>query len=91
MPLSPPVPCHQRVAWAKLSKFEHRFLQFLDILRRVYVDVPLIEALKKTPTYLKFLRELLSKKSDSANIAIVLIREAYSVILQSKSPVMLQR
>jgi len=38
-------------------------MQFSDVLRRIYVNASHLEALKEAPAYLKFFRELLSKKS----------------------------
>jgi len=64
-PYQPPAPCPQRLAWAKISMLEPKFMRFLDILSRVFVVVPFLEALKKAPTYLNFLREILSKKGET--------------------------
>jgi len=80
-PYQPPTPYPQRVAWTKLSKLECRYMQFLDIMRRVYTDVPFLDALKKSPTYLKFLRELISKKGDTGDASVALIGKACSAIL----------
>ena len=62
------VPFPLRVAWSKLSKLEPKFMQFLDVLKRIYASVPFLEALKETSTYLKFLRELLSKKEEPEEV-----------------------
>ena len=51
-PYQPPAPYLQRVAWAKLFQYESKFTKFLDMLRRIYTDTPLLEALRKTPAYL---------------------------------------
>jgi len=48
----------------------------LDILRRVDADVPFWEALKAALTYLKFLRELLSKKGETGDASVTSIGEA---------------
>jgi len=70
----------------KLSQFEPRFARFLDILRWVYVNAPFLEALKVALAYLKFLRELLSKKGEHGGTIVVPIREVCSSVLQSQSP-----
>jgi len=41
---------------------EPRFMQFLKVLRRIYVNALFLEALKEAPAHLKFLRKILSKK-----------------------------
>jgi len=89
-PYQPSVPYPQRVAWAKLSELEPRFVRFLDILRRAYADVSFMEALKKAQTYMKFLRELLFKKGDNGDALIAPIGEACSAILENRSPAKLQ-
>ena len=52
-PYQPPLLFPQRVVWFKLSKLAPRFARF---------NISFLEALKEAPSYLKFLRELLSKK-----------------------------
>ena len=64
----PPVPYPQRVARAKLFKLKPRFTKFLDVLRRIYVDTPFLDALKKASAYLQFLREFLSKKGEPEGV-----------------------
>jgi len=59
-------------------------------LRRVYADAPFLEARKKAPSYLKFLRELLFKKDKTGDASIAPIGEAYNNILQSRSSAKLQ-
>jgi len=59
-------------------------VRFLDVLRRIYASVPFLEALKEAPTYLKFLRELLSKKGEPVEASVAPIGEPYCVILQRR-------
>ena len=80
-PYQPPIPCPQRVAWAKLSKFEPRFTRFLDVPRQICANVPFLEALKKAPVYFKFLRELLSNKGEPEGVPVVPIEEVCSLVL----------
>jgi len=42
---------------------------------------PFLEALKEAPSYLKFLRELISKKGKVEEVTAVPIREIYNVVL----------
>jgi len=55
------------------------------MLRRIYADTPLLEALRKTPAYLQSLRELVSKKERHGRPYVVLIGEVCSLLLQSQS------
>jgi len=51
-PYQPPAPYPQKVAWAKLFQYKPKFIKFLDMLRRIYADTPLLEALRRTLAYL---------------------------------------
>jgi len=77
------------LAWTKLSTLEPRFARFLDILKRIYVDTPFLEALRAAPSYLKFLRELLSKKEEQ-RVLVSPIWEVGSALLQRGSHEKLQ-
>jgi len=68
---------------------EPRFARFLVILKRIYVDTPFLEALRATPSYLKFLSELLSKKEEQG-VLVAHIGEVGSALLQRGSPEKLQ-
>ena len=57
------------------------FVRFLDLLKRVYVDVPFLEALKEAPSYLKFLRELISKKAMLEEASMASMGEVCSMVL----------
>ncbi|XP_020203761.1 uncharacterized protein LOC109789258 [Cajanus cajan] len=41
---------------------ERQFARFLDIFKRLQINIPFSEALEQMPTYAKFMKELLSKK-----------------------------
>jgi len=74
------------VALSKPSKLNSAFARFSDVLRKLYVNVPFLEALKEAPSYLKFLRELFSKKGELEEVLAISIGDICSVVLQSKSP-----
>ena len=60
------------------------------MLKKIYVNVRLFEALKEAPSYLNFLRELLSKKDKLEEVSMALMGEVCSVVRQSKVPSRLQ-
>ena len=41
---------------------ERQFARFMDILKRLQINIAFTEALKQMPTYAKFMKELLTKK-----------------------------
>ena len=55
------------------------------MLKRIYVNVPFLEALTEAPSYLKVLGELLSKKATLEEASVAPIEELCSAVLQSKS------
>ncbi|CAM8994148.1 unnamed protein product [Rhodiola kirilowii] len=59
-PYVPPVPFPQRLV--KTTKLDKEFGKFVDILKRLYVNMPFMELVSKAPLYNKFLREILSNK-----------------------------
>jgi len=56
-PYQPPVPFPQRLAKAKL---EAKIRKFLEILKKLQINIPFLDATSKMPSYAKFLKEILS-------------------------------
>ena len=84
-PYQPSVSYPQRLAWGKLFQLELKFARFLDMLKRIYADTPFLEALKKAPSHIQYLRELLSKKGEPKGGSVIPIEEVCSSTLQSPS------
>ncbi|KAJ9177086.1 hypothetical protein P3X46_012338 [Hevea brasiliensis] len=58
-PYQPPLPFPQRFQKAKLDK---QFRKFLEVLQKLYINIPFTEALSQMPSYAKFFKEILSKQ-----------------------------
>ncbi|XP_010684207.1 uncharacterized protein LOC104898795 [Beta vulgaris subsp. vulgaris] len=58
-PYKPPVPFPQRLAQAKLEK---KYGKFLDILKKLHINIPFLDAISKMSSYAKFLKDMLSNK-----------------------------
>ena len=56
---NPPVPFPQRLHKAKL---EEHFSKFLNMFKKIEINIPFLEALTQMPHYAKFMKDLLSKK-----------------------------
>jgi glutaredoxin-related protein len=41
---------------------ERKYARFLDIFKRLQINVPFVEAMEEMPTYAKFMKDLLTKK-----------------------------
>ena len=85
-PYQVPAPYPQRLTWSQLLPLEPRFARFLDMLKRIHVSIPFLEALKEAPNYLRFLRELLFKNRELKEVSVPPTGEAYCAILQNGSP-----
>ncbi|KAJ9152411.1 hypothetical protein P3X46_025979 [Hevea brasiliensis] len=82
-PYQPPLPFPQRFQNAKLDK---QFGKFMEVLQKLYINIPFIEALSQMPSYDKFLKEILSKKRKLEDYGTVALTEECSAILQNKLP-----
>ena len=58
-PYMPPLPFPQRFVKAKLDSPS---VKFLDVLKKLHVNIPFIDSLSQIPLYAKFLKEFLSKE-----------------------------
>jgi len=77
-PYMPPLPIPQRFARAKL---ESQFGKFLDILKKLHVNVPFLDAFPQMLVYAKFLKEIFSKKRKIDEHETVAIGEECSVVV----------
>ena len=55
----PQVPFPQRLNKGKL---EEQFYKFLDIFKKIEINIPFSKALSQMPLYAKFMKEILSRK-----------------------------
>ncbi|GJS94486.1 hypothetical protein Tco_0801454 [Tanacetum coccineum] len=60
--------------------------EFLDMIKEVRINVPLVDVLAGMPNYGKFLKDLVSNKSKMEQISVAFLTEECSVILQNKIP-----
>ncbi|XP_050915993.1 uncharacterized protein LOC127131102 [Lathyrus oleraceus] len=60
---------------------ENFFEKFLEIFKKLEINIPFVEALEKIPLYAKFMKDIISKKCPT-HIESVLLTEVCSAILQ---------
>ena len=77
-PFIPSLPFQQRFAKAKLDS---QFDKFLDMLKKLHVNVSFLDALSQMPLYAKFLKEILSKKRKIDEHETVALGEECSVVV----------
>ena len=76
---TPSVPFPQRL---QKSRREEHFSKFLDIFKKIEINIPFAEVISQMPLYEKFLKEILSKKRKIAEEGIVNLTATYSAIIQ---------
>ena len=70
----------------KKAKREEQFSKFLDIFKKIEINIPFAEVINQMPTYAKFLKEILSKKRKIAEEGIVNLTATCSAVIQQKLP-----
>ena len=68
------------------SQEEEQFSKFLDIFKKIEINIPFAEVISQMPLYAKFLKEVLSKKRKIAEEGIVNLTATCSAIIQQKLP-----
>ena len=77
------MPFSQRLQKAKR---EEQFSRFLDIFKKIEINIPFSEVINQMPNYAKFLKEILNKKRKIAKEGIVNLSATCSVVIQQKRP-----
>ncbi|GJW76749.1 reverse transcriptase domain-containing protein [Tanacetum coccineum] len=68
------------------EKMEERYAKFMDMIKEVRINVPLIDVLAGMPNYGKFLNDLMSNKSKMEQIFVAFLNGECSAIIQNKLP-----
>ncbi|XP_021714644.1 uncharacterized protein LOC110682597 [Chenopodium quinoa] len=79
-PYVPKIPFPQRLAQAKLEK---KFSKFLDILKKLHINIPFLDAISEIPSYENFLKTMLSNKRKIEENTTVALNAECSAILQN--------
>ncbi|GJV67038.1 reverse transcriptase domain-containing protein [Tanacetum coccineum] len=82
-PYKPKIPYPQRL---RKEKMEAQYGKFLDVIRAVRINVPLIDVLAEMPNYGKFLKELISNKHKIEQISTAFLSNESSAMIQNKVP-----
>ena len=62
------------------------FTKFLEVFKKLHINIPFADALSQMPSYVKFLKDILSNKQKLEEHTTVALTEEYSAILQNKIP-----
>ena len=73
-----PVPYPQSLKKHKLDK---QFMKFMDVFKKLNINIPFADALEQMPSYVKIMKDILSQKRRSADFETVNLTEECSAIL----------
>ena len=74
---------HQRL---KKSKLDKQFTKFLEVFKKLHINILFADALEQMPSYVKFMKEILSKKRRLSDFETVNLTKECSAILLRKLP-----
>ena len=70
----------------KKNKLDKQFAKFMDVFKKLHINIPFVDALEQMPNYVKFMKDILSNKRRLSDFETVNLIEACSAILQRKLP-----
>ena len=70
----------------KKNKLDKQFTKFMEVFKKLYINIPFIDALEQMRSYVKFMKDILSQKRRLADFETVNLTEECSAILQRKLP-----
>ncbi|GKA38429.1 reverse transcriptase domain-containing protein, partial [Tanacetum coccineum] len=82
-PYKPKILYPQRL---RKEKMEAQYGKFLDMIRAIRINIPLVDVLARMPNYGKFLKELISNKHKIEQIYAAFIGDESSAMIQNKVP-----
>ncbi|XP_021996068.1 uncharacterized protein LOC110893261 [Helianthus annuus] len=68
------------------GKDAEQYGRFMEMLKKLHVNIPFVEALAKMPKYAKFLKDLLTNKKKLEDFSTVTLSEECSAVVQNKLP-----
>lgn len=77
------IPFPQRL---RKNNQDKQFSQFLEVFKKLHINIPFAEALEQMPSYVKFMKDILSKKRKLGDYEMVALSEECSAVLQKKLP-----
>ena len=81
--ITPPLPFPQRF---QKKKMDDQFSKFLEMFKKLHINIPFVEALEKMSNYIKFMKEVMSKKKRLEEYETIKLTKECSAIVQRKLP-----
>ena len=70
----------------KKNKLDKQFTKFMEVFKKLHINILFADALEQMPSYVKFMKDILSKKRRLSDFETVNLTEECSAILQRKLP-----
>ncbi|XP_073057201.1 uncharacterized protein [Primulina eburnea] len=70
----------------KKKEVDDQFAKFLEIFKKIHINIPFADALEQMTNYAKFIKDMMSKKRKLQEFEKVKLTEECSAILQRKLP-----
>ena len=80
---TPPLPFPQRF---RKTKLDEQFAKFLNMFKKLEINIPFADALCQMLNYVKFMKEIMSNKKKLEAYGIVNLTKNCSIIIQQKLP-----
>ena len=74
----------------KKGKLEKQFVKFLDIFKKLQINIPFLEVLKNMPNYVRSMKNILANKKKLGEYGTIELTKEFSAILRKKLPPKLQ-
>ncbi|XP_062116927.1 uncharacterized protein LOC133830858 [Humulus lupulus] len=65
---------------------DEQFAKFLNIFKKIHINIPLVDALEQLPNYANFMKEVMSKKCKLEDYETVKLTEECSAIIKRQLP-----
>ena len=69
---------------------EEQFSKFLNMFKKIEINIPFSEALAQMPHYAKFMKDILSKKRKFSEEGVVSLTTTCSAVIQKSLPLKMQ-
>ena len=53
----------------KKSKLDKQFTKFMEVFKKLHINIPFADALEQMPSYVKFMKDILSEKKEDCQIS----------------------
>ncbi|XP_050895658.1 uncharacterized protein LOC127102321 [Lathyrus oleraceus] len=71
----------------KKGQHEKNFEKFLELFKKLEINIPLLEALEQMPTYAKFMKDIISKRRTIDTNPIILTETCSAILQGMKIPI----